>query len=433
MGTSHVVGSIYPSELWNDYGIVSYNCGGNANMLPVTYHFMKNVLNLYEPKLMVIDVYCVDSDNKMIDGRMGVECQHISFDWLPLSREKIEAINYLFDDWQTRMEFLFPLSIYHERWTELEENDFSVKLDVTKGASYVNNYSPPFEYPQISQDDYNLSDSLGKQYLCNMIEECQARGIEVLLINIPYPATEELQQWANSVQVIADSYGVDYLNMQYEDTGVNLYTDCADENSHLNASGGRKVTDYLGAYIREHYDIPDRRSEDIAEDWNADYREFAAYKWQLLNQTREDPETYLALVQDQNLDICLYLKGGSELMQSESVIRMIENLGNLEKLQSACDAQMDYLMVIDRETAQISEYVGDEAVEHAASFETISLSEKLEDGTRDMEVSGIEGLNLLAVDAYNNMADLMVITYDKATKSYVDWAKFVSSEEILGS
>jgi hypothetical protein len=266
-----------------------------------------------------------------------------------------------------------------------------------------------------------------------MIEECQARGIEVLLINIPYPATEELQRWANSVQEIADSYGVDYLNMQYEDTGVDLYTDCADEDSHLNPSGGRRVTDYLGAYIRERYDIPDRRSEEIAEDWNADYREFAEYKWQFLKDTREDLKAYLALVQDQNLDVCLYLKGGSGLMQSESVIRMIENLGNLEKLQCACEAQTDYLMILDRETAQISEYVGEEAVEHAASFETISLSAKQEDGTREMAVSGIEGLNLLALDVSNHMADMVVLTYDKATKSYVDWAKFVSSVEIQGS
>jgi hypothetical protein len=307
-----------------------------------------------------------------------------------------------------------------------------VKLDVTKGASYVNNYSPPFEYPQISQDDYNLSDSLGKQYLCNMIEECQARGIEVLLINIPYPATEELQQWANSVQVIADSYGVDYLNMQYEDTGVNLYTDCADTNSHLNTSGGRKVTDYLGAYIREHYDIPDRRSEELAEDWNADYREFAEYKWQCLKVTRTNPQTYLALVQDKNLDICLYLKGGSELMKSEEVIRMINNLGELEMLQKACDSEEDYLLVIDRDGNQISEYVGDEAVEQTTSFETLHLSERQQDGTRSLEFSEMEGLNLLLDDS-SNIADLVILTYDKATKSYVDWAKFVSSEVILGS
>jgi hypothetical protein len=401
-------------------------------MLPVTYHFMKNVLNLYEPELMVIDVFCVNSDDKIIDGRMGVECQHISFDWLPVSREKIEAINYLFDDWQTRMEFLFPLSIYHERWMELEENDFSVKLDVTKGASYVNNYSPPFEYPQIDQDDYNLSDSLGKQYLCKMIEECQARGIEVLLINIPYPATEELQQWANSVQVIADSYGVDYLNMPYEDTGVDLYTDCSDVNSHLNTSGGRRVTDYLGQYIREHYDIPDRRDEEIASDWNADYREFAEFKWQCLKETRSNPQTYLSLVQDKNLDTCLYLKGGSELMRSESVIRMINNLGDLELLQSACDAEADYLLVIDRDGDQISEYVGDEAVEQTASFATLNFSARQQDGTRSLEFSGMEGLNLLLDDS-NNIMDLVILTYDKETKSLVDKAKFVSNEVIQGS
>jgi hypothetical protein len=192
------------------------------------------------------------------------------------------------------------------------------------------------------------------------------------------------------------------------------------------------VTDYLGAYIREHYDIPDRRNEELAEDWNADYREFAEYKWLCMQVTRSNPQTYLALVQDKNLDICLYLKGGSELMRSESVIRMINNLGDLELLQSACDAEADYLLVIDRDGDQISEYVGDEAVEQTASFATLNFSARQQDGTRSLEFSGMEGLNLLLDDS-NNIMDLVILTYDKETKSLVDKAKFVSNEVIQGS
>lgn len=42
MGTSHVLNAVYPMELWNDYGIVSYNFGGHGNYLPTTYCIMKN-------------------------------------------------------------------------------------------------------------------------------------------------------------------------------------------------------------------------------------------------------------------------------------------------------------------------------------------------------------------------------------------------------
>ena len=30
MGTSHVINAIFPMELWNDYGVVSYNFGGTC-------------------------------------------------------------------------------------------------------------------------------------------------------------------------------------------------------------------------------------------------------------------------------------------------------------------------------------------------------------------------------------------------------------------
>jgi hypothetical protein len=36
-GTSHVINGIFPMELWNDYGIVSYNFGGHGNEIATSY------------------------------------------------------------------------------------------------------------------------------------------------------------------------------------------------------------------------------------------------------------------------------------------------------------------------------------------------------------------------------------------------------------
>lgn len=64
MGTSHVLNAVYPMELWNDYGIVSYNFGGHGNYLPTTYCIMKNALEYTTPKLMVIDCFFLGQNKK---------------------------------------------------------------------------------------------------------------------------------------------------------------------------------------------------------------------------------------------------------------------------------------------------------------------------------------------------------------------------------
>ena len=431
MGNSHVLCGIAPLELWNDYGIVSYNCGGNANQLPTTYHVMRNILTQYQPKVVVIDVYCLESNEKVISGRAGVDCQHVSLDWLPLSKEKIEAADYLFDDIQTKMEFIAPIWIYHDRWTELNENDFNTKYSVTKGAAYPQYHSGTREFTLIDQDDMNLEDSLGKQYLCKIIEECQSRGIEVLIVNIPYPATVEQQQWANSVQVIADQYDVNYLNMFYEDTGLNFDTDCLDADSHLNASGESKVTDYLGNYLCEHYDLSDRRSDAEYSDWHQDYREYSAYKWQTIVQAKENVRTYLSLMHDKNLNTCIYYKGDSDMRDNQYISPLVQNIAELEKLQEACTSGEDYFAVIDRGNDTIYEYVGNEALDNLqTSFAKISLSENV-DGARCLKLDNGD-LDYLK-NGNGVTSELVLISYDKSTGELVDWAKFDITESILGS
>ena len=98
------------------------------------------------------------------------------------------------------------------------------------------------------------------------------RGIEVLLTYLPFPAWEEAQKEANRVYDIAAEYGVEYINFLELDL-INYKTDCSDDQ-HINLSGGRKVTEYLGQYIIDHYDVADHRNNAAYENWHEDYRNY---------------------------------------------------------------------------------------------------------------------------------------------------------------
>ena len=64
-------------------------------------------------------------------------------------------------------------------------------------------------------------------------------------------------------------------------------TDCYDDSSHLNPSGAKKVTAYLGNYMMSHYEIPDRRNDPAYAKWHDDLVRYTTYKhkYHKYNQT----------------------------------------------------------------------------------------------------------------------------------------------------
>ena len=65
-GTSNVIDDVFPMELWKEYGIVSYNCGGTSNQLATTYWVMENALDYVTPKVVVIDCLHLSEDRKRV-------------------------------------------------------------------------------------------------------------------------------------------------------------------------------------------------------------------------------------------------------------------------------------------------------------------------------------------------------------------------------
>lgn len=289
MGTSHVIYGISPMDLWNDYGIVSYNFGTPAQVIPATYWLMENALDYTSPKLVVIDCYTLS------DTRKIVVSAHSSFDAFPLTKTKAEAIFDLFENEDTdltRMEFFWNYSSYHFRWNELDQYDFDRRYTKEKGGGFLYEIESGNELVKIPAQQKMETDTASVEYLGKMIEDCQARGIDVLLTYLPFPADEKSQMEANRVYDIARQYDVDYINFLDLDL-VNYATDCADDN-HLNVFGIRKVTDYIGGYITQHYAVDDQRNNEAYQNWHSDYADYR----NMLQQTFNDFES---------LDYCLLL------------------------------------------------------------------------------------------------------------------------------
>lgn len=337
LGTSHVTNGIFPMELWNNHGIVSYNFGGHGNEIATTYWVMKNALDYTSPKLVVIDCLKLRFDQKTSTIFSQV---HTSLDAFPLCRNKIRAVCDLLDDPEmdtiladgktntgteprTKIGLLWDFSVYHARWNELQKDDFQPISHREKGAesriSVVRGKMDPIPPEQKSEPD-----TTAEQYLRRMIEECRDRGIEVLLIYLPFPAGSNEQAEANRVSDIAQEYGLNYINFLNIDL-VNFQTDLYDSKSHLNPSGARKVTAYLGDYLKSHYDLPDRRTDEAYSFWADDYEDYNELKDQNLRK-QESLINYLMLLSGDAIDIAIDVRK-PEAFENRWILSLMNNIG----------------------------------------------------------------------------------------------------------
>ena len=301
------------------------------------YWVMENALEYTDPKVVVIDCFGLSGNNK---SSISFSQLHLSLDAFPLSATKIKTIWDLLDDPvleeelqsgiisesvepRTKMELLWDYSVYHSRWTEIEQSDFEPELTYEKGAeSRIGVIDGAFN--KIPPGRKMEPGTTSEQYLRRMIEECQDIGIEVLLIYLPFSADENYQMEANYVYDIAGEYGVNYINFLDMDL-VNYQTDLYDGAAHLNPSGARKVSDYLGEYLTSNYDIPDQRDNEDYSFWHEDYEEYIEMKDRHITWTNNIVE-YLVLLAGDHADIAMDIRN-TDIFNNDRVVEALENLG----------------------------------------------------------------------------------------------------------
>lgn len=280
MGTSHMYNSILPMELWKEYGIASYNWG-YSNCTPAeSYYLLREIVKYTSPKVIVLDLYGLVEYNSNKNGKYQdnrIEQQHVQFDSLPLSLNKIVGTQDIFDNYAHNYDFLWNFAMYHNRWTELSQNDFDYSYTTEKGARFLTGYGIFHFTPKTFEEVY-VPDTVCYNYFLKILEYCEENCIPLICTYTPYAAGETNQKIAHSIGSVLEQYeGCQYVDMFYQniiDFSTDMYTD-----GHLNYSGACKATSWLGKYLVKNYQLSDYSSN---EHWLTDYKDYLEYKTQNL-------------------------------------------------------------------------------------------------------------------------------------------------------
>ncbi len=416
-GTSHVINGFLPQELWEEYGITSYNFGGNGMNLPATYWLIKNVLDYTKPKLIFIDCSKLSSD---IMSNTTIQQAHGIWDAFPLTKNKWLAIEDIFEP-EERLEFLWKLSIYHNRWNELTKEDFNVTYSVNHGAIPYFTVAVPKKFVPISDEDKSDENTNGVIYLRKAIELCQSQGIEVVLTYLPFPASSTKQREANLAADIAEEYGIPYLNFLKMENIVNFHTDLKDAD-HLNFSGACKITSYLGQYLVDNFHFSSHKGDKAYEQWDKDYLQYAQtttnrFSWQ------KSLDSNLLLLSNKKYSSCIYIREGSALFNDARILALINNISagkNLEKLNLAAEREEEYFLFADNRNETFFECVGDDTGNSESSPASIHYGME-PDGTRSLSIGDAKYL------LEDNAADVQIAIIDNTNGSIIKTMSFRTS------
>ncbi len=286
VGTSHIMDGVIPVELWNEQGYTSYILCSEYNDMDRNVPMLKLAIQYTKPSLVVLDVdnyWDKSSEENTLNG------YHEYGDAFPLTPEKISTTMELYSDKESRMEILFPILRYHDRWKDLSKGDFRKKgsYDYLKGYELSADVQEIELYENVPKENgVLLEDTYGVAAIEQFIDECRSREIEVLLVTIPFAADTEEQTYLQGIHKLAEKKQVTYLNLMEEGL-VDEETDFRDEG-HLNVYGAEKVTAYIGAYIKGHYDVPVRNKDaEYLQEWNAAYEEYQEEKADEISKTED--------------------------------------------------------------------------------------------------------------------------------------------------
>jgi hypothetical protein len=265
VGSSTVHSGVSPVILWEEAGISSYVRANASQTMWISYYMIEDAVKCHKPELVCLDTTFIKYDDDFVEEPSTRK----ALDGMRMSLSKIRCIEASMGEDEKLWDYIVPLFRFHSRWKELTLDDFRyayynkpvtfngyLKDDVVEAAE-------PGDLVYTRDGDTRLS-SRNVEYLRRSIELCQKNGIKIMLFKVPAHSSNWSRDYDRQIADIAAEYGVSYINFDElnDEIGQDYSTDTPDGGSHLNTSGAEKFSRYLADYIKDNYNVMDRRSYD---------------------------------------------------------------------------------------------------------------------------------------------------------------------------
>ncbi len=345
-GSSHMLNSILPMELYEKYGITSYNIGNPRESIPTSYWVIRNAIKQRKPKIVILEVYYDGWGEKIKEDDMPF--LHYFFDSAPFSIDKFLAMNDLVG-LDKSLEYLFDLSFYNSRWDKLTEDDFNFDYSLEKGAlSLIEYKSFDYVYDDTSCNDERLKvTDVAEEYLNKIKELCEKNDIKLILFQSPFPANNNEIETSIKYNNYAKENNIPFINLlKQNEIDYSVYMA---NRGHLNIYGAKIITNMVGEYLLNNYS--NIISSKNIEKWNNDLVSYEKSNELLLKSTMKIDEIILLSLY---LNYDIEIKINNEEIKNVDIIRNYMDKNIIKKSSNTCDYNI--CMYIYKNDLLIKEY-----------------------------------------------------------------------------
>lgn len=412
LGSSHMNTVISPMDIWEDYGITSFNAAIGDQTIPASYFELRELLKIQRPKVVVLETYHIFQPEMMTDS--GEERLHWLVDNIPMSRDVSEAIQTLIREDSDKTEYYLNFYAFHNRWQELTAVDFMPVENNNMGADMaLYHVWSEVETPKIiPREETAEPPAIPVEYLYKIIDLCRDNGISLLLMASPCCGSEDLQKQLNYVGRIAEEEQIPYLNFFYllDEIGFDFSQDMAEE-SHMNYGGVQKVTSFVGEYLKENYPLEDRRSEpETSALWDSAYKRYSKVRSNLLLKRAASIEDCMSLVREHDYILALYAYNDPSL----STTRFYEVL-TAYGVEPWLPNDANYYCALMRQGKIVEDVYGREKISQKYMLEDVQFSF----GEEDKRQNPI-AIQVGRIEYARGTQGVNLVIYDPMTKTVVD-------------
>lgn len=253
LGSSHCYCSVDVANLWENHGIAAYSLAISGQDLASSYYWLVEALKTQKPKVVFLESYSATTHGYAVQG--NVYRNLLSYQ---PSLNFLQAVQSIAaeEEWK---DFVLKWPILHTRYRELQREDFLRKRPVYMG------YDAGFTARSVDLRNYTGKETMPigeeeEEWLRRIMALAKEKDVQLCFFLAPVAEEEYRLKMHKYVQNLAESNGVAFLNFVQlqEELEIDPNTDFYDA-AHLNDYGARKVTEYLGHYIKENYALEDKR------------------------------------------------------------------------------------------------------------------------------------------------------------------------------
>lgn len=426
-GSSHSAAAFIPQEIYNQYGIRSYNLSCEQQNMITSYYWLKEALRFQNPKVVVLDCLML-FDYKTQEPLNSVEaCTRKAFDYMKWSLVKIEAVHTIGkeDENQSEISYYMPNIRYHSRWTGLTANDFKKNNEHYE----LKGFAPQFHCSGEEEDHFFLKGSTGEmektndlmeKYFDKFVQLCKDNQMELLFVKTPYH--DETIQKYNTIEAYAAEHGLCFIDMNeqavYKETGLAAGEDMGD-SAHSNIWGAKKMSAYIGNILSQGYHIESRQDEQWEK--TKKYYEHVLEDGELIKSKNIDEYLCKLYAGLDRYDIFVSVKGDASAELRDSTIENMKMLGLEATLKDLYEGS--YIAVISDQ--EVIERVDLKCIEKTGAIEKGLIPYYL------MSAGYVSG-NASSIKIYDqeyslNREGLNFVIYSRESKKVIDSKAFNTS------